>query len=154
MTGQRSVSVLSAVHAEGFQTLSREPDFAAAAGVDVSLSLDAAREVIATATKASDEGRSWIFALTEDTGTLLAVCRLIGVMGVPRLIVAVGGAYRGQGNGVFLVRHVLEFAFEKLQLERVTAGGACLRLVARFGPLEGNGLTRQAWRARRSEAAD
>jgi RimJ/RimL family protein N-acetyltransferase len=149
MTELRSVSFLSAEHAEGFQALSREPDFAAAAGVDVALSLDEARQVIATATEAREEGRSYVFALTKDSVGLLGVCRLIGVLGVPRLIVSIGSAYRGQGNGVFIVRHVLTFAFDTLQLERVTAGGACLRLVARFGQLDGNGLTREAWLAKR-----
>ena len=147
MTELRSVSLLAAEHVEGLQALSREPDFAAAAGVDVALSLEEAREVIATATRASEEGRSYVFVLSDDIN-VLGVCRLIGALGVPRLIVAIGGAYRGQGNGVFIVRHVLQFAFENLQLERVTASGPCLRLVARFGQLDGNGLTRQAWLAK------
>ena len=69
--------------------------------------------------------------------------RLIGVRGFPRLIVAVGHAYRGQGNGSFLVRHVLEFAFENLKLDRVTATGPCLRLVSQFGLVsDGHALAR------------
>ena len=131
--------------------MSREPDFAAAAGMSMDLSPEEAVEYIATATKAREEGRSYIFVLTRGT-EVLGVCRLIGVLGVPRLIVAIGGVYRGQGNGSFLVRHVLEFAFDNLQLEQVTATGACLGLVAQFGHLEGMGITRQQWLAAREKA--
>ena len=72
--------------------------------------------------------------------------------GIPRLIVAVGQAYRGQGNGSLLVGHVLEFAFENLALDRVTATGACLRLVSQFGLLaDGHGLARQEWQEARTK---
>lgn len=142
----RTVSFLSAAHAEGLRELSREPDFTAATALSVDLSPEDAASYIATATKAREEGRSYIFVLTEGT-EVLGVCRLIGVLGVPRLIVAIGGDYRGQGNGSFLVKRVLQVAFEELQLERVTASGACLRLLTQFGQLDGNGLTREAHKA-------
>ena len=91
-----------------------------------------------------------MFVLT--TGSEVSgVCRLIGVLGVPRLIVAIGRKYRGQGNGSYLVSHVLEFAFRNLELERVTATGACLGIVAQFGPTNGIGLTRQKWLAAREK---
>ena len=128
-----------------------EPDVAAAAGLSVSLSVDQALEYIATVTKAREEGRSYIFVLT-DGDDVSGICRLIGVLGLPRLIVAIGRRYRGHGNGSFLVRHVLEFAFETLQLERVTATGACLRLVSQFGRSESNGITRQEWLAANAKA--
>lgn len=146
MVEPRSVSLLGPAHAEGIRALSREPDFAAAAAISVRMSPEEAARYIATAAEAKDEGRSYVFVLTEGT-EVLGICRLIGVLGVPRLIVAIGGAYRGQGNGSFIVRHVLEYAFENLQLEQVTASGACLRLVAQFGQLAGNGITQEEWRA-------
>jgi RimJ/RimL family protein N-acetyltransferase len=150
----RAVSPLNAAHVEGLCTLSTEFDVAAAAAMNVALSAEEAAEYIDTAIKARDEGRSYIFVLTDST-EVLGVCRLIGVLGVPRLIVAIGGAYRGRGNGSFLVKHVLEFAFEKLQLERVTAGGPCLRLVSQFGSPSTThaigGITRQEWQAGRAK---
>ena len=142
----REVHLLSTAHAEGIRALSREPDVAAAVGLSVALSPEEAAEYIAVATSAREEGRSYVFVLT-DRSEVLGVCRLIGVLGVPRLIVAIGRAYRGQGNGSFLVRHVLAFAFETLQLERVTATGACLLLVSQFGRVHDSGLTRQEWQA-------
>jgi GNAT superfamily N-acetyltransferase len=142
----REVHVLSAAHADGIRALSMEPDVAAAAGLDVALSPEATIDHIAVATKAREEGRAYVFVLT-DGDAVLGICRLIGLLGVPRLIVAVGHAYRGKGNGSFLVRHVLEFAFETLHEERVTATGACLALVSQFGRVGGSELTRQAWRA-------
>ena len=145
MADLRSVSLLEPTHTEGIRALSREPDFAAAAAMSVGMSPEEAARYIAIAAEARDEGRSYIFVLVEGP-KVLGICRLIGVLGIPRLIVAIGGAYRGQGNGSFIVRHVLEFAFENLQLEQVTASGACLRLVAQFGQLEGYGITRQEWR--------
>jgi RimJ/RimL family protein N-acetyltransferase len=100
---------------------------------------------IAAATQARGEGRSYIFVLTNGSA-VSGVCRLIGVRGVPRLIVAIGHAYRGQGNGSFLVRHVLAFAFDSLGLEQVTATGPCLSLVSQFGRLsDGGALTREDW---------
>ena len=152
MNELRAVSYLSAEHAAGLRALSREPDFAPAAGASVALSPEHAADYIATTTKAREEGRSYVFVLTKGT-EVLGVCRLIGILGVPRLIVAIGGAYRGQGNGSFLVRHVLKFAFDNLHLERVTAGGACLSLVSRFGRLEGNGITREDWQGARAKSA-
>ncbi len=146
----REVLLLSAAHTEGLRALSREPDVAAVAAVSVALSPEAAAEYIEVATKAREEGRAWIFVLT-DHSEVSGICRLIGVLGVPRLIVAIGQAYRGQGNGSFLVRHVLEFAFETLKLERVTATGPCLRLVSQFGRLDGNELTREEWQAARTK---
>lgn len=152
MTEVRTVSPLAAAHSEGIRALSREPDVAAAAAMSVNLSAEDALEYIATANTAREEGRSYVFILTRDA-EVSGICRLIGVLGVPRLIVAVGGAYRGQGNGAYLVRHVLQFAFETLQLERVTATGACLNLVSQFGPADGNGLTRENWLAARAKTA-
>ena len=128
-----------------------EPDVAGAAAFDLSLSHERAIEYITVATKAREDGRSYIFVLADGL-EVMGICRLIGVLGVPRLIVAIGHAYRGQGNGSLLVRHVLEFAFEHLQLERVTATGPCLRLVSQFGRVDGNELTRQAWLSARSSA--
>lgn len=145
----RRVVPLSAAHVEGLRALSREPDVAAVAAISVPLSPEAAAEYIEAATKAREAGRAWIFVLT-DQAHVSGICRLIGVQGVPRLIVAIGQAYRGRGNGGFLVRHVLEFAFETLMLERVTATGPCLRLVSQFGPLDGNALTREEWLAARA----
>ena len=110
-------------------------------------------EYIAAAVKAREEGRAYVFVLTNGN-QVLGVCRLIGVRGVPRLIVAVGHAYREQGNGSFLVRHVLEFAFENLGLEQVTATGACLRLVSQFGlQSNGQGLARKEWQEARVKTA-
>ena len=146
----REVHLLAAAHAEGLRVLSMEPDVAAAAGMGGALSAEESHEYIDAATKAREEGRAWIFVLTDRT-EVLGICRLIGVLGVPRLIVAVGHAYRGRQNGSFLVRHVLDFAFQTLQLERVTATGACLALVSRFGPVDGNGITRSAWQAERAK---
>ena len=151
MAEPRSVSLLSPAHIDGIRALSREPDFAAAAAMSVNMSPEEAARYIAIASEAREEGRSFIFVLT-DSANVLGICRLIGVLGVPRLVVAIGGAYRGHGNGSFIVRHVLEFAFENLQLEQVTASGACLRLVAQFGRLSGNGLTREEWHAARAKA--
>jgi RimJ/RimL family protein N-acetyltransferase len=146
----RAIQHLTEAHADGLRRLSMEPDFAAAAGMTTSLSLDEAAVYVTVATKAQADGRSFVFVLT-DRGDVLGVCRLIGVLGVPRLIVAIGGAYRGQGNGSFLVKHVLEYAFETLQLDRVTAGGPCLRILGQFGPLSnGQELTREDWKAARS----
>ena len=142
--GNYRVDLLSPAHAEGLRVLAVEPDFAAAAAINVAPLPGEVAAYIVAATKAREEGRSWVFVLTDRTG-MLGVCRLIGVRGVPRLIVAVGQAHRGKGNGSFLVRHVLEFAFENLKLELVTATGACLQLVSQFGQVDGNGLTRQAW---------
>ena len=146
MTEVRTVSLLAPAHAAGIRILSAEPDFAAAAGMRVNLSPEQAVEYIAVATKAREEGRSYVLVLTRGS-EVLGICRLIGVLGVPRLIVAIGGAHRGQGNGSYLVRHVLKFAFDSLQLERVTATGACLSLVAQFGELDGTGLSRHEWLA-------
>lgn len=97
MTELRSVSLVSAAHAEGIRVLSREPDFAAAAGMGVDLSPEQAVAYITTAARAREEGRSYVFVLTR-AAEVLGICRLIGVLGVPRLIVAIGGAYRGQGT--------------------------------------------------------
>lgn len=151
MADLRSVSLLGPAHTEGIRALSREPDFAAAAAMSVAMSPEEAARYIAIATEAREEGRSFIFVLTEETA-VLGICRLIGVLGVPRLVVAIGGAHRGQGNGSLIVRHVLEFAFESLHLEQVTASGACLRLVAQFGELDGNGITRQEWRTAQAKS--
>lgn len=148
MSETRRVQPLSADHAEGLRALSSEPDFAGAAGVDLNLTLEEARKTIATAVEASEEGRAYVFVLTRGTD-VLGVCRLIGARGVPRAIVSIGGAYRGQGNGLFVLRHVVDFAFETLKLERVTAGGACLQLLSRLGRLDGNSLTRSEWLAAR-----
>lgn len=142
----REVHLLSAAHAEGLHKLSREADVAAVAAIGVAPSPVEIAEYITVAENALEEGRSYVFVLTDRT-EVLGICRLIGVLGVPRLIVAIGHAHRGQGNGSFLVRHVLEFAFETLQLERVTATGACLGIVSQFGRLDGNELTRQEWQA-------
>ena len=149
----RAVHLLSPVHAPGLRALAEEPDFAAATGFNVTPSTEEVARYITESTKAREEGRAYVFVLTEREA-VLGVCRLIGVRGIPRMIVAVGHAYRGQGNGSFLVRHVLEFAFENLELEQVTATGACLRLVAQFGLLEdGRGLTRQDWQDARNVSA-
>jgi GNAT superfamily N-acetyltransferase len=149
VTEPLSVSLLSPAHAEGLRELSREADFAGAAGMGYALSEEGVGGYIASATKAQDDGRSYIFVLTRGT-EVLGVCRLIGVLGVPRLIVSIGASYRGQGNGSLLVRRVLEFAFDTLQLERVTASGACLVIVAQCGHVNGNTLTRQEWLAKRA----
>jgi hypothetical protein len=147
----RGVYLLSAAHAEGFRALSGEADFAGAVGISMAPSPDEVADYVAAATKAREEGRSYVFVLT-DRSEVLGVCRLIGVRGVPRLIVAVGQPFRGRGNGSFLVRHVLEFGFENLQLDRVTATGACLRLVSQFGlGLNADGLTRQEWQEARAK---
>jgi hypothetical protein len=127
-----------------------EPDVAAAAGLGVALSVQEAVEYITVATKAREEGRAYIFVLTDRT-RVSGICRLIGVLGVPRLIVAISHAYRGRGNGSFLVRHVLDSPLPTLQLERV-ATGACLRIVSQFGRPDGNGLSRQEWLAARANA--
>lgn len=141
----RAVHFLSSEHAEGLRELSTDFEFAAAAGTSTGLSAEEAADYIAVAAKAREEGRSYVFVLTDGTN-VLGVCRLIGVRGVPRLIVAIGQAYRGQGNGSFLVKQVLEFAFSNLGAEQVTAGGACLRLLAQFGRLSGGqALTRKDW---------
>lgn len=149
MTEPPIVSLVSSAHAEGLRALSREPDVAGAAGMAVALSAQGVADYIATATKAREDGRSFVFVLTRGE-EVLGVCRLIGVLGVPRLIVAIGSAYRGQGNGSLIVRHVLEYAFETLQLERVTASGACLVIVALFGHVNGNTLTREEWLTKRA----
>jgi RimJ/RimL family protein N-acetyltransferase len=141
----RAVQLLSPEHAEGLRLLSTDLEFSAAAGTAVGLTEEGAAQYIDVAAKARDEGRSYVFVLTEGPD-VLGVCRLIGVRGVPRLIVAIGLAYRGRGNGSFLVKQVLKFAFENLKEEQVTAGGACLRLLAQFGPLSGgDALRRQDW---------
>jgi GNAT superfamily N-acetyltransferase len=146
------VMLLSAEHADGLRALSAEPDVAAAAAMDGPLSPEGAARYVADAEEAREDGQSYVFVLTEDT-SVSGICRLIGVRGVPRLIVAVGQAWRGRGNGSFLVRHVLEFAFDELELEQVTATGACLRLMAQFGLSDGgDALTRQEWLAWRDEA--
>ncbi len=149
MTEPPIVSLVSSAHAEGLRALSREPDVAGAAGMAVALSAQGVADYIATATKAREDGRSFVFVLTRGE-EVLGVSRLIGVLGVPRLIVAIGSAYRGQGNGSLIVRHVLEYAFETLQLERVTASGACLVIVALFGHVNGNTLTREEWLTKRA----
>lgn len=152
MSESHEVRLLSAEHAEGIRALSMEPDVAPAAGLSAALSLEEAAEYVAAATRAREEGIAYIFVLTDHT-RVAGICRLIGVRGVPRLVVAIGRAYRGRGNGSLLVRQVLEFAFETLELERVTATGACLRLVSQFGQVDGIGLTRVAWQAAREKAA-
>jgi RimJ/RimL family protein N-acetyltransferase len=145
LSESRAVQLLSPEHADGLRALSTDFQFAAAAGIGVGLSAEGAADYITVAAQAREEGRSYIFVLTNDT-EVLGVCRLIGVRGVPRLIVAIGLPYRGQGNGSFLVKHVLKFAFENLREEQVTAGGACLRLLGQFGPLSGGqSLKRQDW---------
>ena len=151
MSEPREVHLLSPTHGEGLRALFREPDVAAAAGFGMAPSPDAVADYIADANKAQEEGRSYVFVLTEGA-ELLGICRLIGVRGVPRLIVAVGHAYREKGNGSVLVRHVLEYAFENLELDRVTATGACLRLVSQFGlQADGQGLARQEWQEARAK---
>ncbi len=145
MSESRGVYLLSTAHAAGLRILSREPDVAAAAGMNIAASEDDIGAYIASATRAREEGWAYVFVLTRGT-EVSGVCRLIGIRGVPRLIVAIGHAYRGQGNGSFIVRHVLEFAFDTLELEQVTATGACLRLVSRFGSRSGGqGLTKAEW---------
>ena len=145
MSESRGVYLLSTAHADGLRALSREPDVAAVAAISMAPSPGEIADYIAAAVKAQEEGRSYVFMLTDGT-EVLGICRLIGVRGVPRLIVAIGHAYRGHGHGSFLVRHVLEFAFEILRLDRVTATGACLRLVSQFGvPSDGHSLTREDW---------
>ena len=148
MSESRRVSLLSVAETEGLRALSTEPDVAGVMGSSPALTPEQAAEYIATATTAQEHGRAYIFVLTDATN-VLGICRLIGILGVPRLIVAVGHAYRGQGNGRFLVDHVLDFAFNKLGLELVTATGPCLSIVSQFGRLTGNGLTRQEWLAAR-----
>jgi GNAT superfamily N-acetyltransferase len=124
VTEPLSVSLLSPAHAEGLRELSREADFAGAAGMGYALSEEGVAEYIASATKAQDDGRSYIFVLTRGT-EVLGVCRLIGVLGVPRLIVSIGASYRGQGNGSLLVRRVLEFAFDTSDGEWRLSGDRC-----------------------------
>ena len=148
MSDSRRVALLSVAEIEGLRALSTEPDVAAVMGVNVALTPEQAAEYIATVTSAQEHGRSYVFVLTDATN-VLGICRLIGILGVPRLIVAVGHAWRGQGNGRFLVEHVLEFAFNTLGLELVTATGPCLSIVSQFGHLSGNGLSRQDWLAAR-----
>jgi RimJ/RimL family protein N-acetyltransferase len=148
VTESGEIHLLSAAHAEGLRVLFMEPDVAAVAAVSVALSASGVVEYIAATTESREEGRSYVFVLTKGL-EVLGICRLIGVLGVPRLIVAIGQAYRGQGNGRFLVRHVLEFAFESLQLERVTASGPCLHLVSQFGRADGNGLSKKEWLSER-----
>src|SRR5688572_30389403 len=113
MVSERRVELLSPEHAEGIRVLATDFEFAAAAGVMVGLSAEGATDYIAAAEQAREEGRSYVFVLI-DGKEVLGVCRLIGVRGVPRLIVAIGQPYRAQGNGSFLVKQVLEFAFAKL----------------------------------------
>ncbi|HEX6316532.1 MAG TPA: GNAT family N-acetyltransferase [Gemmatimonadaceae bacterium] len=145
MPEARGVYLLSPAHADGIRALSAEPDVAAAAAMDGPLTPEEVAVYIAAAAKAREEGRSYIFVLT-DGANVAGICRLIGVLGLPRLIVAIGRAYRGQGNGSFLVRHALEFAFEKLGLEQVTATGACLNLMSQFGLRSGgDALSRDEW---------
>jgi RimJ/RimL family protein N-acetyltransferase len=145
MVSERRVELLSPEHAEGVRVLSTDFEFAATAGVTVGLSAKGATDYIAAAEQAREEGRSYVFVLIDGTA-VLGVCRLIGVRGVPRLIVAIGQPYRGEGNGSFLVKQVLEFAFAKLGEQQVTASGSCLRLLAQFGPLSGGqALTRKGW---------
>jgi GNAT superfamily N-acetyltransferase len=145
MVSERRVELLSPQHGEGVRALSTDFEFAAAAGVGLGLSAEGATDYIVAAEKAREEGRSYVFVLIDGT-EVLGVCRLIGLRGVPRLIVAIGLPYRGQGNGSFIVQHVLEFAFAKLGEEQVTASGPCLRLLAQFGPLSGGqALTREDW---------
>ena len=156
MTQSRRVDLLSTDHLDGLRVLSTEYDVAAVLGVAGPLSATEAAEYIETTIKARDEGRSYVFVLTDGTD-VLGICRLIGVKGVPRLIVAVGGAYRGRGNGLRLVKHVLEYAFETLGLDRVTASGPCLSLVSQCrvesnGQLLG-GITREEWSEARAQSA-
>jgi GNAT superfamily N-acetyltransferase len=152
VTESRTVTLLSPEHVDGLRALSAEPDVTAAAAMDGPLTPEEAARYVADAEKAREDGQSYVFVLTEGT-SVSGICRLIGVRGVPRLIVAVGQAWRGRGNGSFLVRHVLAFAFDELELEQVTATGACLRLMAQFGLREGgDALTRQEWLAWRAEA--
>ncbi|HEX6941699.1 MAG TPA: GNAT family N-acetyltransferase [Gemmatimonadaceae bacterium] len=152
MSETRGVFLLSAEHAEGLRALSREPDVAVVAAISIAPSPGEVADYIAEATNAQEDGRSYVFVLTEGA-KVSGLCRLIGVRGVPRLIVAIGHAYRGQGNGSFLVKHVLQFAFENLELDRVTATGACLRLVSQFGLLsDGHSLSRQDWQEARAKA--
>ena len=151
MSDSRIVQLLDAEHAEGLRALCEEPDVAAVVGLNTGISLEAANEYITMANAAQEAGRAYIFVLTQ-AGTLMGVCRLIGVLGVPRLIVAVGHAWRGQGNGAILVRHVLKFAFETLGLDRVTATGACLRLVSQQGRIDGNVLSRDEWRVAQGDS--
>ena len=146
------VHVLSNHHADGIQALFTEPDVAAVAGADVGMSLEAVDEYIKVATEAREDGWAYIFVLTVGT-RVTGICRLIGVRGVPRLIVGVSAAYRGRGFGAILVRHVLEFAFEKLGVEQVTASGPCLALVSRYGRIEGAALSRAAWMAAQGGSA-
>ena len=151
MSEPRGVYQLSAAHADGLRALFREPDVAAAAGFSRPPSPDAVADYITDATKAREEGRSYVFVLI-DRSEVLGICRLIGVRGVARLVVAIGHAHREQGNGSILVRHVLEFAFENLGLDRVTATGACLRLVSQFGlQADGQSLARHEWQEARAE---
>lgn len=151
MSEPRGVDLLAVEHAQGLRALAREPDVAAAAGINMAPSPGDVADYITAATQAREEGRSYVFVMTEGA-KVLGICRLIGVRGVPRLIVAIGHAYREQGNGAALVSHVLEFAFDNLALERVTATGACLRLVSQFGLLsDGHGLTRQEWQEARAK---
>lgn len=153
MAESRGVYLLSPAHADGLRALSAEPDVAAVAAMDGPLTSEEVAVYIAAAAKAQEEGQSYVFVLA-DGSSVSGICRLIGVRGVPRLIVAIGRAYRGRGNGAFLVRHVLEFAFETLELEQVTATGACLSLMSQFGLRSGdNALTRQEWLDWRASAA-
>lgn len=144
MNDSREVQLLSLAHVDGLRALSTEVDIVAVLGAGGILSQEGAEEYIDAATIAAGEGRSYVFVLTDKT-EVLGACRLIGVLGVPRLIVAIRQASRGQGNGSFLVRRVLEFAFQKIGLERVTASGPCLRILAQFGRLSGNALDRHDW---------
>ena len=151
MSESREVHLLSAAHTSGLRALAGEPDIAAAAAISLAPSPEAVADYIAAAAKAQEESRAYVFVLTEGTA-VLGICRLIGVRGVPRLIIAIGRKHRGQGNGSFLVRHVLEFAFERLELEQVTATGACLRLVSQFGlQSNGQGLARREWQELRAK---
>jgi RimJ/RimL family protein N-acetyltransferase len=129
-----------------------EPEVAAVMGVSGPMSPDESEAYVIQAIQARDEGRSYVFVLT-DRGEVTGVCRLIGVRGVPRLIVATARSQRGKGNGSFLVERVLEFAFQHLELEQVTASGACLQLVSQFGTLsreDGQVLRRADWLAARA----
>src|SRR5688500_16694429 len=80
----RAVQLLSPEHAEGLRLLSTDPEFSAAAGVAVGLSAEGAAEYIAGAAKAREEGRSYVFVLTdgpdrteEHTSELQSPCNIV-----------------------------------------------------------------------------
>lgn len=172
MGESRGVYMLSAAHVDALRPLLADSQIAAALELPRPFGEAQTRDWVTTQMRARGEGRAYLFVIS-DSGAVLGVCGLMNAgHGEPaRFVVALPPVHRGKGHARFAGERVLEFAFQNLQLDRVTAGTpdgdpAWWHVLRRLGfgqrpPAPGDPSTRQAeweitraqWRDARSRSA-